>query len=194
VSRVRARDRLTRLAAMPGTNRLLGLLAMVATVGALSGCGSNDINGKIPQSDADELNGALEAVRSDIAARDCEAASSEADAFINGVNQLPATAGEDLKKALRDAGGNLQQLVADQCTTTQTTPTTSTQSTRSSSTTSTRPTTSSSTSSTTSTQTTTTTTTTSSTETAPPESGGGGGGGGDGGDGGTGGGSGGTGG
>ena len=177
---------------MPGTNRLLGLLAMVATVAALSGCGSNDINGKIPQSDADELNGALEAVRSDIAAQDCEAASSEADAFINGVNQLPATAGEDLKKALRDAGGNLQQLVADQCTTTQTTPTTSTQSTRSSSTTSTRPTTSSSTSSTTSTQTTTTTTTTSSTETAPPESGGGGGGGGDGGDGGTGGGSGGT--
>jgi outer membrane murein-binding lipoprotein Lpp len=199
---------------MPGTNRIPPLLALVAAVAALSGCGSgDDIKGQIPATNADQLNAALDAVRAAAQANppDCEAAASQADQFVNLVNDLPESAGTDLKAALRDAGGNLQQLVNDQCPPTGATgpsgaqpASSSTPSTTDSSTTS---------SSTDTTETTTTSTTSSTQQTQPPghgngagngggdgngggggDGGGGDGGGGDGGggDGGTGGGTGGT--
>ena len=66
------RNRLTRLAAMPGTNRIPPLLALVAAVAALSGCGSgDDIKGQIPATNADQLNAALDTVGSAVASNDC---------------------------------------------------------------------------------------------------------------------------
>jgi outer membrane murein-binding lipoprotein Lpp len=191
------RNRLTRLAAMPGTNRIPPLLALVAAVAALSGCGSSDdIKGQIPATNADQLNAALDTVSSAVASNDCATASSGADGFIDAVNELPATAGADLKEALQEAGANLRALVDDQCPPSGATGPSGAQPPASSSTPST---TESSTSSTTDSTTTTTTTTTSSTEETQPQDGNGGdngqgngngggqGGGGDGGTGGTGG-------
>jgi hypothetical protein len=181
---------------MPGTNRILPLLGLVAVVAALSGCGSgNDINGQIPAEQAAQLNGALSAVNSAVQSNDCATANSQSDEFVTLVNNLPASAGTELKEALRDAGTNLQGLVRVQCPPTGATGPTGPQTTESSSST---PSTSSSSSSTTTSST--TTTTTSSTETKPHGNGnqGGNGGGeggngnGGGGDGGTGGGTGGT--
>ena len=110
------RDRLTRLAAMPGTNKIIPLLALVAAVAALSGCGSGgDINGQIPATNADQMNAALNTVRTAVASNDCATANSGADGFVDAVNELPATAGADLKQALQEAGANLRTLVNDQC-------------------------------------------------------------------------------
>src|SRR5436190_3007686 len=106
---------------MPGTNRLPALLALVATVAAVSGCGSNDISGEIPPDQASQLSGSLGAVENAIASGDCATASDEASAFVSGVNELPATpTGAELKDALRKAGENLERLVSVQCTTPQT--------------------------------------------------------------------------
>src|SRR2546428_7193139 len=108
----------TRLAAMPGTNRPTALLALAGVVAILSGCGSgNDINGQIPRANADQLNAALSGVQAAVASTppDCATAASNANQFVQVVNGLPAIAGTDLKTALRDAGGNLQQLVGEQC-------------------------------------------------------------------------------
>src|SRR3954454_13416735 len=185
---------------MPGTYRIAPL-ALVAAVVALSGCGSgDDINGQIPQDDAAQLNGALDAVNSAIESNDCATASSQADDFVQVVNGLPASAGTELKDALRNAGENLEALVADQCAPTGSTSTQSTSSSStepSTSTTSSSTTSNSTTTTTSSTADTTTTTTTTSTQTKPQGGGqggndGGGGGGDGGGDGGTGGGTGGT--
>ena len=193
------RDRLTRLAAMPGTNKIIPLLALVAGVAALSGCGSGgDINGQIPATNADQMSAALNTVRTAVASNDCATANSGADGFVDAVNELPATAGADLKTALQDAGANLRALVSEQCPPTGPTGPSGAQPPASSSTSST--TDSSTTTSTTDTSTTdtTTTSTTSSTDQTPPpghgNGGGNGGGNGNGGgqDGGTGGGTGGT--
>jgi hypothetical protein len=191
---VRAVGALIRLAAMPGTNRLCAPLGLVAAVVALSGCGSSDVGGEIPQADAAQLNASLDAVNSAIASNDCATASAQADAFVQMVNDLPASAGTELKDALRNAGENLEGLVADQCSTTGSTSTKTTSSSSSEPTTSsTSSSTTSSSTTSTSTDTTTTTSTTSTTETKPPGGGNqGGNGGGGGGDGGTGGGTGGT--
>src|SRR6476661_3817900 len=160
---VDGRDRLTRLAAMPGTNKIIPLLAPVVAGAALSGCGSGgDINGQIPATNADQMNAALNTVRTAVASNDCATANSGADGFVDAVNEVPATAGADLKQALQDAGANLRALVSEQCPPTGATGPTSTQSTSSSSTT--EPSTSTTSSSTT---TSSTTTTTSSTETSP---------------------------
>jgi hypothetical protein len=184
---------------MPGTSRIPPLLALLAAVAALSGCGSQgDIDGQIPATNADQLNAALNTVDTAVASNDCATANSGADGFIDAVNELPATAGADLKEALQEAGANLRALVDDQCPPSGATGPSGAQPPASSSTPST---TESSTSSTTdsTTTTTTTTTSTSSTEETQPQDGNGGdngqgngngggqGGSGDGGDGGTGG-------
>jgi hypothetical protein len=160
---VDGRDRLTRLAAMPGTNKIIPLLALVAAVAALSGCGSGgDINGQIPATNADQMNSALNTVRTAVASNDCATANSGADGFVAAVNELPATAGADLKQALQDAGANLRALVSEQCPPTGATGRTGPQTTESSST---EPSTSTTSSSTTTSST--TTSSTSSTETSP---------------------------
>jgi hypothetical protein len=156
---------------MPPKTRLPALLALAAAVAALSGCGSgNDINGQIPPADADQLNTELETVRSAVASHDCVTAGSGADGFVDAVNDLPATAGADLKEALQEAGANLRTLVNDQCPPTGATGPSGTQPTTSSSTTSTTDSTTSSTTDTT------TTSTTSSTEQTQPQGNGNGGG------------------
>ena len=160
----------TRLAAMPGTNRLAPLLALLAVLATLSGCGSDEISGEIPAANAQELNDALDAVSFAVeSSQDCEAAQDAADQFVEEVNALPADAGTELKTELRKAGDNLRTLVSDRvpldrddrrdrATTTE--PTSSTTDTTTSSTTAT----------------TTTTTTTSTTRAAKPPGGGNGGG------------------
>jgi len=164
----------TRLAAMLGTNKPPALLALAGVVAILTGCGSgNDINGQIPQANADELNAALSGVQAAVASTppDCATAASNANQFVQVVNGLPAVAGTDLKTALRDAGGNLQQLVGEQCPSTGPTGPSGAQPPASSSTPSTSDTTSTS-----STTHTTTTSTTSSTEQTQPHGHGNGGG------------------
>ena len=192
------RKRLTRLAAMPGTSRIPPLLALLAAVAALSGCGSqDDINGQIPATNADQLNAALNTVDTAIESNDCATANSAAHGFVDAVNQLPATAGTDLKEALQEAGANLRDLVTTQCPPTGATGPSGAQPPATSSTPSTTESSTSSTADTTTT-TTTTTTSTSSTEQTQPQGHGNGGdngegnGNGGGGDGGTGGGTGGT--
>ena len=151
------------------------MLALVATVALLSGCGSDENSGQIPQANADQLNAALDAVSAAVETNPpaCDTATSQASAFVDQVNQLPVTAGTDLKEALRGAGENLKQLVNEQCASTGATgpsaperPTTS----------STTPTTSSTTDTTSSTTTTDTTSSTTTTEEPPPRGNGNGGG------------------
>jgi hypothetical protein len=152
---------------MPGTSRIPPLVALLAAVAALSGCGSqDDINGQIPATNADQLNAALNTVDTAVESNDCSTASSGADGFIDAVNELPATAGADLKAALQEAGANLRALVDDQCPPTGATGPSGAQPPATSSTPST---TESSTSSTTDSTTTTTTTSTSSTEETQPQ-------------------------
>jgi hypothetical protein len=109
------------LAAMPGTNRLRALLALLAAVAALSGCGSDEISGEIPPDNAARLNAALGGVSSAVASQNCEEALSQADQFVAEVNDLPIEAGEELKAELRSAGDHLSTLVSDECPSTGTT-------------------------------------------------------------------------
>lgn len=147
---------------MPGTIRLGALLALLAVAVALSGCGSDEVSGEIPQDQAAELNSTLAAVSDDIAAQNCEDAASGAEQFVAQVNDLPMEAGTELKAELREAGEHLGLLVSEECVSTE--PSGTTQNTSSTPPTST-PTESSTTESST---TETSTTTTTSTEDAPP--------------------------
>jgi hypothetical protein len=151
-----------RLAAMPGIKRLTPLLALLAVLATLSGCGSDELSGEIPQENADALISALREVNGAIALDDCDGASSAAQDFGEFVDQLPATAGAELKTALREAGDNLEGLVSQECASTGSTSTTSTQPT-------TEPTTSSTTEETEPTTTDETTTTTTTTEETTPD-------------------------
>ncbi len=122
---------------MRGTVTLPAPLALLVAVVALSACGSDDIGGRIPAADAAGLRASLSQVRDDVEAGECDSASSGAQSFVDGVNQLPAEATTELKDALRKAGERLQELVSAECAPTETTPerTTSTQTTTSSTTT-----------------------------------------------------------
>ena len=146
---------------MPGITRLFSLLALLAILAVLPGCGSDEISGEIPLTNANQMNTALDGVSTAIASQDCEAAATQADAFVNAVNSLPANPSADLKPELQAAGDNLRTLVSDECATTEPTQPTHTQ----------QPTTSSTTSSTEETDTTTTSSTTSTDETEPPSNG-----------------------
>ena len=153
---------------MPGITRLpslLALLALLAILAVLPGCGSDEISGEIPLNNANQLNAALDGVSNAIASQNCEAATAQAEEFVNAVNALPADPAADLKPELQAAGNNLRTLVSDECTTTEPTQQTSTQQPETSSTTSTTS------SSTEETDTTTTSTTTSTDETEPPGNG-----------------------
>jgi hypothetical protein len=136
----------------------------------VAGCGSNDLNGTIPQPNADTLRADLAQVQEAAARGDCATARSNAEQFKLDVNVLPATAGTDLKDALRDAGDQLVRLASDpsECTPSEATGETGAQTTGSSttSTTSAPPTTTSTTTS--------SPTTTSTKEQPPPPAGGGG--------------------
>jgi hypothetical protein len=164
---------ITTLAAMPGTKRLAPPLALLATVAALSGCGSDEISGEIPAANATELNGALDQVGVAIASQDCDSAAEEVDAFIQAVNDLPADPSAELKPELQRAGDNLRTLVSDECPTTGATEPATTEPTTTEPTTTepttTEPTTTEPTTTTDETQTTTTTTD----ETTPDGNGGG---------------------
>jgi hypothetical protein len=182
---------ITRLAAMPGTNRLPPLLALLFVLAALSGCGSDEISGEIPPDNATELNAALDAVRiaTESSPPDCEGAALGAKQFVDAVNGLPADPAAELKAELQDAGENLRTLVDQQCAATEPTGPSGTQSQETSSTTTT---TDETTTTTDETSTTTDETSTTTDEQPPPGNGNGGGppggGGTDGGTGGTGGG------
>jgi hypothetical protein len=99
---------------MPGMTRVAGLLALAASVAAIAGCGSNDINGTIPQANADQMVAELDGVETLLASGDCSGAQARVQDFLDQVDLLPSTAGSELKGALRDSGNNLKSLVA-QC-------------------------------------------------------------------------------
>jgi hypothetical protein len=162
------RDRpITRLAAMPGTKLVTGLVGLAALAAAMAGCGSS-ADKTLDQADAQSLNDKVVAVENAVAAGNCENAQVAAQDFINAVNDLPDTATTATKDALREAGDSLKSLASDptQCQQAGTTgvggaqPTTTT--------TSTPPPTTSTPTTTTTTSTTSTTTTK---EAPPPENG-----------------------
>ena len=99
---------------MPGMTRVAVLLALAASVAAIAGCGSNDINGTIPQTNADQIVAELDGVETLLASGDCSGAQARVQDFLDQVDLLPSTAGSELKGALRDSGNNLMSLVA-QC-------------------------------------------------------------------------------
>lgn len=147
------------------------LLVLAATVSALAGCGSSSSDKTIPPSEAQILNQQLSAVQQAVASGDCKTALSDAQNFVDTVNQLPETTGPDVKTALRTAGDNLKTLANDpsQC---QPTGTTGLTGSKPDTTTSSTP---PATSTTETTTTATTTTSTTSTKSTPAPSGGGGG-------------------
>jgi len=161
---------ITRLAAMPG-KPLKALFALAAAVAALAGCGSSSSDKTIPPSAAQILNQQLSAVQQAVASGDCKTALSDAQHFVDTVNQLPDTTGPDVKTALRTAGDQLKTLASDpaQCQPTGTTGITGSTPDTTTTTSSTPPPTST-------TETTTTATTTTSTKSipAPSPTGGGG--------------------
>jgi hypothetical protein len=106
---------LTRLAAMPGTKRLAPLLAVLAVAAGVAGCGSSDIKGTIPESDATAMNADLDAVEAATERLDCPTAEASAHDFTEKVNLLPATVGEELKGTLQDAAAQLEQQVKASC-------------------------------------------------------------------------------
>jgi hypothetical protein len=103
---------LTRLAAMPGNQYGALALVLVVSVVGLSGCGSS-ADKTIPPSDSQTLISELNAVQDAAASGDCATAQSKATAFVATVNNLPETAGTDVKDALRGAGQQLEQLAKD---------------------------------------------------------------------------------
>ena len=68
---------------MPGTKRL-GALCLPSSPCSrpLSGCGSDELSGEIPPENAMHLNAALRAVNGAVALRNCDGASTAADAFV----------------------------------------------------------------------------------------------------------------
>jgi hypothetical protein len=99
---------------MPGMMRVAALLALAVSIAAIAGCGSNDINGTIPQANADQMVAELDGVETLLASGDCAGAQARVQDFLDQVDLLPSTAGSELKGALRDSGNNLKSLVA-QC-------------------------------------------------------------------------------
>jgi hypothetical protein len=103
------------------------LLAVLAVLATLSGCGSGEISGEIPQENAQDLNAALEDVRTAVESgpQGCTEADSAADQFVDEVNALPADPAAELKAELQAAAHNLRTLVDNQCASTGTPDTTS---------------------------------------------------------------------
>jgi hypothetical protein len=100
---------------MLAPKRLATLTAIAAVGLAIAGCGSSDIDGTIPQEDADQLVSDLDAIEAANASHDCRSAQARTREFLQHVDELPATSGVALKEALRGAGDNLEQLVDDPC-------------------------------------------------------------------------------
>ncbi|MEK6326611.1 MAG: hypothetical protein AABM66_03670 [Actinomycetota bacterium] len=152
---------------MPGTKRLGALLALVAAVVAVSGCGSDEISGEIPTENATRLNAALAGVRTavDSGPTGCQQAADQTDLFVYEVNRLPADPSAELKAELQAAGDHLRALVDNECALTE--PPTTTSITTSTTSTSTPSTTETSTTDTSTTD----TTTTSTDQTQPPGNG-----------------------
>jgi hypothetical protein len=104
-----ATERITTLAAMPGSHRLGALATIAAATALLSGCGGSD-DGTIAGSAATELNSELTAAQTACAQGDTAGVRTHARAFLGLVENLPDTAGADLKGALRDGGHSLEGL------------------------------------------------------------------------------------
>ena len=149
---------------MPGKTRPAALLALAATLAAIAGCGSSDVQGTITSDQAAQLNADLDAVEQATSTGDCATATSKLEQFRTHVFELPSSAGTDLKNALQDGGKQLSTLVTGQCGAAGVTGISGQQSTSSSST--------KTTSSTTGETSTTTTTTSTPSEQAPPPAGG----------------------
>jgi hypothetical protein len=98
---------------MSGRLRETLLAAVIAIV--LTGCGSDDEGGTIPQANADALLAQLSSVEEAVAGGDCDTAQSRAGDFVQVVNELPAAVGVETKDALREAGTNLADLAAAEC-------------------------------------------------------------------------------
>jgi hypothetical protein len=117
--------RITRLAAM-GHRTRLGLIVATALAAAallVTGCGGGS-SGDIPSAQAAQLQSTLDEVQNAAASGNCSEAALAAKRFVQQVDQLPASAGADLKTALRNGGLQLQSLVS--CSSQQTTTTTTT--------------------------------------------------------------------
>ena len=92
--------------------RALAVAAMtLALTAGATGCGSDSSDDvTIPQQNADAMLQALDAVQTACQASNSSGARSAANDFVEQVDALPASVGEEAKNALRDAGKNLETL------------------------------------------------------------------------------------
>jgi hypothetical protein len=97
----------SRLAAMFARKAPVIVLAGLAAL-LVAGCGGSDgIEGTIPATNANTLKSDLAAVQGAVATNDCAGATASANQLKTDVDDLPDTAGEQLKAALRAAAENL---------------------------------------------------------------------------------------
>jgi hypothetical protein len=97
---------------MAGRNARFCLPAFVAlaALGA-GGCGSSGIGGTIPTTNAATLQADLNEVQAALSAQDCASATAAIDSFTADVNNLPESAGVELKDDLRTLSGRLQSQI-----------------------------------------------------------------------------------
>ncbi len=100
----------SRLAAMPGRLQMT-LLAGVCAL-TLGACGSDEA-GTIPKENSSSLVATLDAIQGEVDAGNCELAGESAQAFVDGVNLLPAEVDDEVKQGLQDAANQLRKLTAD---------------------------------------------------------------------------------
>jgi hypothetical protein len=113
-TRAGGRHGASRLAAMPGRLRNTLLASLLAL--ALAGCGSGD-EGTIPPDKSETLISLTQAVQSDVANGDCDAARQHANELADQVRALPTPVEPDVRDALEKAAANLveQTQDTDQC-------------------------------------------------------------------------------
>jgi hypothetical protein len=95
--------------------RFLTVIAALALAG-LAGCGGGDEEGgTIPPENAESMLSQLDGVRSAIDEENCTTAKTDTSQFVEAVNGLPEETGVETKEKLRQAGENLDELIAEEC-------------------------------------------------------------------------------
>lgn len=84
----------------------------VAVAASIAGCGGGD-DAAIPEEDASQLLGILEAVEGNIDEQACDLAVDQANNFVEGVAALPSSVEGEVRRGLEAAGSQLVELTSD---------------------------------------------------------------------------------
>jgi hypothetical protein len=98
-----------------GSPKKLGATTALALAVLLSSCGGDDSGSGLSRERAADLRAKLDAVESRVDRSDCSGASTQANAFLQEVDSLPARVDNGLRDALRESAVRLESLVADEC-------------------------------------------------------------------------------